>query len=361
MGDTSKSQLSLLPEGADQLRAVLHGPQAAPREVADLGDRGRAQVGNFVFLQVGPDRFDRIELGSVGRKKRDGDAAILLFEPSADEPTLVRADPVPDDQQLAANLPVQGRQEFDDLLALDGAREEAKIKAPPGQAGDRRHLLPGEALLDDRGVPPQRPGARDRALLRQTRFVYEDDRSPLEAGLFFSAGQVLRFQAAIACSLRCVARFSGFCGVNPKLRNKCQHPTVEYSTSKRCLITARTRLMVHSSVGNPAVRAPVSKIARNPARCSSSSRRGRPNSRALSLPTAPRTASSLAAQRLTVCRDTCSFRATSVCLTPRFSSRAPCSRRASIASKSRFVPMRHPRQDTCRYNAQGYDSVVTHL
>jgi len=53
-----------------------------------------------------------------------------------------------------------------------------------------------------------------------------------------SASQVLRFHAAVASSLRCVARFCGFCGVNPISRSRCQQPTIAYSMSKRCLATA---------------------------------------------------------------------------------------------------------------------------
>ncbi|MFN8988920.1 MAG: hypothetical protein ACK5YP_02820, partial [Betaproteobacteria bacterium] len=41
--------------------------------------------------------------------------------------------------------------------------------------------------------------------------------------------------------------------------------------------------------------------------------------------------------------------------------RAPFTRRASSASRFRFVAIARPRQDTCRRNARGYKTVVIHL
>src|SRR5208283_4156172 len=361
MIDGLHREFGLPPERRDQFWSALHGLEPTTRVVADLSDVARAQVGNLVLLQVRPDRFDRVELGRVGRQVSKREASLLSFEPRAYLSALVDSGAIPNHQQLFADLLVQGAKELDDLFALDRTIEEAEVKAPPTQAGDGRHLLPGETLLNNRRLAAWRPGARYGALFRETRLVDEDDRSSLGFGLFFSAGQVLRFQRSMASSLRCVARFSGFCGEKPMLRSRFQQPHIEYSTSKRSLITARTRLIVQSSVANPAVSAPVSKIARSPANCSSSKRAGRPSGLALSLPIAPFFSASSEAQTLTACRETSKRRATSACGTPLLSMRAPLSRRSSIASKSRFVPMRHPRQITCRYNAQGYDSVVNHL
>src|SRR5487761_2573017 len=188
MVDGSQREFGLLPEGADQARPTLHGLQAPAGERADFGKTGWAQVGDFMFLEVGPDRLDRIEFGCVGWQERDGDLPVLLFQPLANASTLVGADAVPHDQQLAANLALERSQELDDLLAFDRTIEEAEVEAPPGQPGDRRHLLPGEALLDDRRATLEAPSARHRALLRQPGLVDEDYRPSLATGLFFSAG-----------------------------------------------------------------------------------------------------------------------------------------------------------------------------
>src|SRR5437763_2336624 len=100
MPDVLECQFSLLPERPNQVGTSLHGLQAPTREVADLCDRRRAQIGDFVLLQVAPDRLDRVEFRGIRGKKGDRDAPALVFEPAANEAALVRAHTVPDDQEL---------------------------------------------------------------------------------------------------------------------------------------------------------------------------------------------------------------------------------------------------------------------
>ncbi len=88
---------------------------------------------------------------------------------------------------------------------------------------------------------------------------------------------------------------------------------------------------------------------------------GRPSGFALSLPTAPFTKPNSLVQVLTDCRATPKRCATSACRTPLLSKSAPLSRFASIASKFRFVPMRHPRRIACRHNVRRFDSAVRQL
>src|SRR5581483_447594 len=331
------------------------------REVADLGQARGTQVGDLMLFQIGPNGFDRVELGRVGRQERNGEAAILLFQPLPQGLALVRSHAVPNDQQRARDLPDQGTEKLDDLLGTDRAIEEAEVKAPPAQSSDGRHLLPREALLDHGGVSFQRPGAGDRTLLRQARLVYEDDGSALPLGVFFRAGQDFFFQRWIACSLRCRARRSGRCGVKPRPRNNSQPPEWLYATPNSRLTRARTRLMVHSSVANPAASAPSSNLRRSASHCLASSDFGRPSGLALSLPSAPLALASFCAHTFTDWRVTPSRRATSASDTLRLSIRAPAMRRASIAFMSRLAMRSSRRDDSRRFNAQGYQTVVTHL
>src|SRR5512144_434123 len=186
MRDGSQAEFGLLPERANEFRPALHRLQASAREVADLRQTCRTQVGDFVLLQVGPDRLDRIELGSVRRQEGNRDLAVLLFEPLAHPPAFVRADAVPNDQQLAPDLALERAKELDDLFAVDRAVDEAEVEAPPRQAGNRRHLLPGKALLDDGGAPAQAPSASHGALLGEPRLVDEDYGSPFAFGVFLA-------------------------------------------------------------------------------------------------------------------------------------------------------------------------------
>ena len=81
---TSESKLSLSPEADDQMRSSLHGLQAVTCEPADLCDGVAAQVGDLVLLEVSPNRFNRIELGSVGGQAGHSDGSILILEPRFD-------------------------------------------------------------------------------------------------------------------------------------------------------------------------------------------------------------------------------------------------------------------------------------
>ena len=66
---TSERQLSLFPERGDQRRSALHGLEPITGELTDFADGVEAQIGDLMLLEIGPDRFNRIEFGSVGRQR----------------------------------------------------------------------------------------------------------------------------------------------------------------------------------------------------------------------------------------------------------------------------------------------------
>jgi len=88
-----------------------------------------------------------------------------------------------------------------------------------------------------------------------------------------------------------------------------------------------------------------------------SNRFGLPSSLTLRWPTAPLTAASCFAHKLTLtaCRDTPTSRTASACGTLRLSRRVP------MPAKSRFVFTRSPRLHSSRNNARGYEMVVKRL
>src|SRR5574337_194344 len=145
MSDALQRQFSLLPEGRDQRGPALHRLRAPTREVADLLPICGAEVGDLVLLQVGPDRLDGIELGGVRRQRSQGEVPALAFEPRTQRAAAMGGRAVPDDEQPLLDLLLERTEELDDLRGLDGAVEEAEVKAPPTQPGDGRHLVPAEA------------------------------------------------------------------------------------------------------------------------------------------------------------------------------------------------------------------------
>ncbi len=108
---------------------------------------GGAAVGELLMLEMAADVFGRIELGRVGRQLFDLEGTVQCFQTVAHESRPVRWQAVPDDQQRLSDLPAEGMQEFDDLRALDGAREESEVEAPQGDASDDGQLMPVEVVL----------------------------------------------------------------------------------------------------------------------------------------------------------------------------------------------------------------------
>ena len=63
---TSERQFSLFPESGDEMRSPLHGLEPVACELADFANCVETEIGDLVFLEVGPDRLDRIEFRGLG-------------------------------------------------------------------------------------------------------------------------------------------------------------------------------------------------------------------------------------------------------------------------------------------------------
>jgi hypothetical protein len=113
-------------------------------------------------------------------------------------------------------------EELDDLRAFDRTGEEPEVETPPRDAGDRGEQVPVEMVLEDRRLPPGRPGPAAVGPLAQSALVDEDDRLPLRGSVFFSAGQRTRFQWRIAASFRSSARPVGRWQLQPSCLRRRQ-------------------------------------------------------------------------------------------------------------------------------------------
>src|SRR2546421_267370 len=176
---TNSEQFCLLPERSDQRPSALHRAQMSAGAMLEIAEVTSTEVRHGVMLEVTPDVFDGVELGSVGRQILQGDAAVESVEVLLDQPRAMRLQAIPHDQQLLADAPLQGLEELHHLRALDRSGKEAKVEPPEAHPGDHRELLPGEAVLQYRGLPSGGPGACAAGSLGQTRFVDEDDYSAL--------------------------------------------------------------------------------------------------------------------------------------------------------------------------------------
>ena len=180
----SERQLSLFPERANERWSSLHGLESVAGELTDFADGVEAQIGDLMLLEIGPDRFNRIEFGGVGRQARNRDMSVQFFQPGADLAAAMDCRAIPDDQQRFFDLTLERNEKFDDLLGANGARKEAKVELRDGQTGNRRELLPGKAMLENRCLSAQAPCASDAGSFAQSGFVDEDDGALFSLGFF---------------------------------------------------------------------------------------------------------------------------------------------------------------------------------
>lgn len=186
-------QFGLSPERCDQRRAPLHRAQSVASKGAEFSEILNAKIGHLVLLEVSPNIFGGVELGCVGGQKLHLDVPVKRFDKLPHQAALVHSQPIPDDQQLALDLRLERFEKLDDLRSLDRTGKQTEVELPVADARDHRKLFPVEAVLQHRGLGLGRPGAHPRGAFRQSRFVYEDDGSPLRGGVFFRAGQRLFF------------------------------------------------------------------------------------------------------------------------------------------------------------------------
>ena len=181
---TSERKLCLLPERGNQRWSALHGFEPITGELTDFADGVEAQIGNLMLLEIGPDRFNRIEFGGVGWQARHRNMSVQFFQPGADLAAAMNRCAIPDDQQRLFDLTLKRTEKFDDLFGADRAGKESKVELREGQPGNGRKLLPGETVLKNWRLSAQAPGAGDAGPFAQSGFVDEDDGAVFSLGFF---------------------------------------------------------------------------------------------------------------------------------------------------------------------------------
>jgi len=209
-------------EPAQQRRLALcgaGGTASAPSQAVQI--EGRI-VGEPIGFHVGPQVFDRIEFGSIGREVlkmcRAGGRAFI------DQLTQMSSEAIPDQHDRAVQLALQMLEEVHDPHGVDVVLgKHTKVQRQPiacrrdAQRRDRRDfLVSARTLPHHRGVSPQAPGATYQRGHQQARFVQKDDSSSQAGSVFFTRGQSCSIQARMRCSSRSTARRVGFCGEKPR-------------------------------------------------------------------------------------------------------------------------------------------------
>ena len=334
MGDILPGQLGLFPKGRDQGPAALHASQSAAGEAAEVREIFRAEIPQLMLLAVAPHIFNRIEFWRVRGQKRHLKLPVAGLDVLVNSAAAVRFEPIPDDEQLARQLPPQVAQEVHDLGALDGARIKPEVKGPYRHPGHHRQPFPVERQLHHRRLTAGCPSPDPMRPLAQARLVDEDDRAPLAGRVFFNRGHSTRFQRRIAASSRSRACLVGRWQLQPRRRSRCQTQGLLYRTPHWFSINFPTRPSVQRPVAYPWASGPAFKARSTRVRSAVVSAEGRPARGARRRPRSP-WVRSMACHRLTDCRETPTRRATSAgwncCRNNLMASR----RRCSNASKSR--------------------------
>ncbi len=192
----------------------LEVSKRAAKVTTQRGDVVGATVGKTSF-GVGPDGFVGVELRGVGRKAFE----MQPREPTADFPnrfSFVNAGVVPDHDDMPAEVAQQVAEEFADPAVPDvrGVALEVQADATtPGSNGDARNhrdaIMP-VAMINDGRLTARSPGLSHRGDQEEARLVDEDDVGTQPRSVFFTLGQVRRFQRSIVSSFRSSARRSGF-------------------------------------------------------------------------------------------------------------------------------------------------------
>jgi len=160
-------------------------------------------------FEVAPHVFGGIEFRRIGGQPLDLDTAPGGSDIVSDQDAAVNRSPIPENEDLTANMPLEVSQKTDDLGAFNAARLNLEVEPPERQAANDREAFPVEGFLEDGRLPARSPGANPRGTGAQSAFIDENNGSPLLAGFFLMAGQATRFHLRIACSSRSTARRSG--------------------------------------------------------------------------------------------------------------------------------------------------------
>lgn len=203
MRDVSpECQFRLFPEGVDERGPALCPSERSPSLLGKVLPVPRTEVGEGVPFEVPPDVLGGVQFGGVGRESGQAQSIADCGQEVSDVATAVSGQAIPDHQEFAADLAQEATEEVNHLRRPDRPRIEPEVELPPRHARDHGQLTPVEVEGQLRRLAPRRPGPGNRGPFTQSAFVNKHDSSAFVAGLFFNAGQVCRFQRAMASSSR---------------------------------------------------------------------------------------------------------------------------------------------------------------
>jgi hypothetical protein len=159
---------------------------------AEMGQIGTADIAELDSLQVCPEALTRVQLRGLGWQALHVESRRRpMSQERFDGVAAVNWRSIPDDDQAAGHLPQQMLKKGDHILRIDRAVLAGEIQLGFGRDGtDRREMITGPPLPQDRRVPHRGIGADDARQGIEPRLVYEEDGLLLGLCPFLMAGQV---------------------------------------------------------------------------------------------------------------------------------------------------------------------------
>lgn len=142
------------------------------------------EVCQFVLLELSPDVFGWIQLGSVGGQVVDFDAAVQAADGVGNDPAAMGGKAVPDQQDGPVYLLPQMSEEISNLLLSHGSFVEPEVELPLSDPRGDGEVVPVELMLKNGRNSTWGPGAHPMGALTQAALVYEDDDPAFFLGFF---------------------------------------------------------------------------------------------------------------------------------------------------------------------------------
>jgi hypothetical protein len=215
--------VAALPNAAlDDVPLVAEAGGSEPELASQMREILAADVAQLDVLEVGPDALVGVQVRRVAGESLQLEApGCPLGQEVLDRLATMDRGAVPQDQELAGKVPQQVLQEADDIRALVGLLLHLHQQPPVlGNAADDRQVIAAQRQAEDRrlaawGVGPDGAGQQVEAGL-----VDPDDSPTFLFRPFLRAGQRSVRHTSIAASFRWLARWTGFCTLQPAARRR---------------------------------------------------------------------------------------------------------------------------------------------
>jgi len=181
-----------------------------------------ADVAQFDVLEVGADALVGVQLRSVaGEPLQPETLGRALDQEVLDGLAAMDRGAIPEHQELAGDVTEQMLEEADDIRTLVGPLLHEPEQSPiRGDAADDRQVIAAQRQSEDGRLAAWRVGSDGAGEQVEAGLIDPDDGPSFLVRPLFRAGQRSVRQVSIAPSSRWLARWTGFCTLQPAARKR---------------------------------------------------------------------------------------------------------------------------------------------